>query len=136
MYLPVASIANADALSRALWQIMIPAGYVGDTVRFCGWLVHPTSGAVMIDLPDNITAPVMNPSATPLAGFLAPFVTAGNVTPAELTALRAKVTAAAALPAPGNVIAVADIIPAFFLNQAQTRAQLVAAGWFPTLPTS
>lgn len=112
MFIPVASTAIADAFSQALWKIMVPSGTVGEiTSRFCGWVVHPTNGQVMLNLPDAITAPILNPGTTPLAQFLAPFVTGGQITMAEVTALHNKVVVAQ-----GTVIAVADIIPAYFIG--------------------
>lgn len=126
MFIPSSSVARAKLFSELLWNIMIKAGQVGDTVRYCRWVVHPTNNTVMVEIPDNITAPVLNADTAPLESFLAPLVASGKITAQDIANSKAVVVSNA-----GKRIAVSSILPPFFVNAAQTFEQLSAAGWFP-----
>jgi len=127
MFIPVSNLERAKELSEKLYSLSRPNPSPDDvTTSLISWIVNPTDGRVMADIPDGIRLPVAVASDPKiLATLLQPFVIAGKITAADVIAVETKLT-----QDKGNSVLLTDILPNFWLNEAQTFEQLKADGWF------
>ena len=128
MFIPVSNQQRAKELSEKLFRLSRPNPSPDDvTTSLIGWIVHPTDGRVMADIPDGIRLPVAVASDHKiLATLLQPFVLAGKITSDDVIAVETKLT-----QDKGKSVLLTDILPDFWINEAQTFEQLKADGWFP-----
>jgi hypothetical protein len=120
---------HAEQLSRSIMRLLRPAHLRGEgwTDLYCSVLTHPTSGQTALALPDEEMVPIHAESdGAELAALLSVFVADGALTQPEADGIAAAVHANA-----GQLVRVADFIPASWAAYVLTHEQMDAAGWFP-----
>ena len=130
IYIKATNPSQAKLLSERLYKLSRPNPNPEDiTTCLVSWITHPTTGDVMVCLPDGVDLPV-SPLSDPkiLATLLAPFVAAGKIATGDVDSIETKLMAAK-----GERIALLDILPSFWTDQQQTYDQLKESGWFPDL---
>ncbi|HEY7823655.1 MAG TPA: hypothetical protein VIG24_12510 [Acidimicrobiia bacterium] len=113
------SIPYAQAMSAALWSLARPTRGEGDTAYAVGWVQHPTTGEVALQLGDYRQR--VDPDADVEA-----FVSALPIPDDEAATLRTTLDNAR-----GQVLAVADWLPPTLRANVLTDEQMRAAGWWP-----
>ena len=81
LILPTASVAYAESLSSALWGISRPPAIrkPEDTQLYTSWIVHPTTGAVALYVPDDTRPVHQDADVQPVLDLLAPALTADEL---------------------------------------------------------
>ena len=129
IYIPISSVENAEFLSRQLYKLTRPESVRAPddiTVFYCGWHVHPETGAVVVALPETETVPVhVSADTTLLDPLLLPFVEQGAITEDDRAAIRTLIA-----ESQGGQANLVSLLPAFWAAQAMTQEQAKAAGWF------
>jgi len=133
IYIPLAGGASlADTLSRGVYKLSQPDGIrPGDyvTTHAFAWLVHPQSGAVVMELGEEQFVPMhVAADPKPLLDLLAELKD-GNDAPLT-TAEERDGLGAAVKQYGGQRVPLAALVPAKAMAEALTRAQLEEAGWF------
>lgn len=115
------SATYASAVSQLMWGL---CGHPDDTAttHYCGWVVHPTTGAVALTLDDQ--GIYIQPTATADAIIAA---TKEVMSPTEQTALTASIQSRR-----GSNSRVTDILPASIAANLLTQEQAESAGWLHT----
>jgi len=119
------SVAYARAISAHLYRLTRPdhARSAEDVSAYwCGWLVHPSTGAVALVMPDE-DIPVHTESD---ADLLVQAV-AHAIPPAEAEKLRVDILATR-----GTRAAPLLFVPQSAQTQLRTHSQMEADGWFAT----
>jgi hypothetical protein len=113
------SAAYASALSQLMWGL---CGHPDDTTTtyYCGWIVHPTSGAVALTLDDQDI--YIQPTATADAIIAA---TGSAMSPTEQAELTASIQSRR-----GSKSRVTDILPASIASNLLSQQEATDAGWF------
>jgi hypothetical protein len=135
-YVPLAGGAElADALSRGVYKLsqpdgVRPAGYA--TTHAFGWVTHPESGAVMLELNDDQFIPChVAADPEPLLTMLAALKDDNGqpmISQAEAGQLRGVVQQAG-----GQRVPLSMLVPPRAMATALTRAEAEANGWFALL---
>lgn len=117
------SIPYAQAMSAALWSLARPTRGEGDTAYAVGWIQHPTTGEVALQLGDYRQR--VDPDADVEA-----FVSALPIPADEAETLSTTLDNAR-----GQVLAVADWLPPSLAANTLTDAEMKTGGWYaPTDP--
>lgn len=111
----------ASAVSQLMWGL---CGHPDDTAttHYCGWIVHPTTGAVALILDDQDI--YIQPAATADAIIAA---TGAVMSPTEQAELATSIQSRR-----GSKSRVTDILPASIAANLLTQEQADAAGWLQT----
>lgn len=129
IYVPISSVENAEFLSRQLYKLTRPESVRSPddvTEFYCGWHVHPETGAVVVALPETETVPVhVLADTTLLDPLLLPFVEQGAITEDDRAAIRTLIA-----ESQGEQVNLVTFLPAFWAAQAMTQEQVEVAGWF------
>jgi hypothetical protein len=127
-YIPVSSINRAEQVSRKLWELTRPPSErIGEsTTLYCGWLVHPVTGAVVLCLPDDDDQPIhIKADSTILDNILNEFVAAGKITLADKKAVKDAIA-----DNKGGRANFLTFFPSYWKNLGKTEDQLRDEGWF------
>lgn len=134
IYIPLAGGATlADALSRGVQRTLArPNAAPADvTTHAFGWLVHPESGAVVLELDEQQMVPThVAADPQPLLDLLATLkddLDQPLTTPEERAALAGVVQQFG-----GQRVPLSYLVPPKAMEGALTRADLEAGGWFPS----
>jgi hypothetical protein len=121
-YIPVKSEIEAKELSKRLYRLSRPNPHPDDVTQFLiGWVIHPDTGAVMMEVPDDLDLPISTDcDSKVLSALFPPIVSALSVAVAETKIAGSK----------GKRVLLADILPTFWSEKQQTEEQMGADGWF------
>lgn len=125
LILTLPSLAYAAAISAHLYRLMRPDEVrdPADVSRYwCGWITHPETGAVALEMPEE-TIPV-HPAAP--AELLVAAI-AGVLTVAEQDAMHAAI-----LSHRGERAEPLQFLPASLAPNLHTAEEMEAGGWFAT----
>jgi len=132
-FIPISNVAVADLLSRRLFELSRPQNVECKdcaTTHLLAWIVHPVSGAVMMEIPDGFDMPVHQMAdGETVRPIVQPYVNAGKLTEQEVADLVALVQTKV-----GQRLVVWDIIPDFWKAMSKTREELTALGFFEAFP--
>lgn len=114
-YLPVENETTAKQISECLYCLIRPVKEPGQVTQyFCGWIIHPDNGNVVMSIDEQVSIKPNDNSEE-----LAPVVT-------ELSTLLDQEL----MVEPSQKVNAASLFGDDILNAASSREELQAQGWF------
>lgn len=128
LYIPTDTLETAQAISKAFYELSRPESVRNEedvTQYYCSWLVHPTTQAVILQIPDISLYIHSEANETIFDEFIQPFVDGGEVPESEITDTQTLIETSR-----GNTVSIVDILPSFWKQQGKTQEQLQKENWF------
>lgn len=128
-FVPMDSESVANELSMLIYQLSRPLHIRQPnetTTHYCSWLVHPLTGAVVLELPEEDTMPIhLEADEHILDELLQTHVDLSRIPQSAIALLNTAINANK-----GSSVVIYDFFPQYWKDRVLTYNDLIFTGWF------
>ena len=138
MYILVDNAKLAEAISTAFYSLTVPEEAEGQTTKtWCSWVVHPSNGQAVLNIPDSAWLRV-HPQSKPsiFDNLIGDVITQEEKTKIHYILDVCRQGGSLESDAeyiPGYQLKIINYLPPSLLNRKKTLEQLQKEGWFPDI---